>query len=330
VVTVASIAALATVPGSASASPKPTIAQVQRRVAALNRQAEQATERFDQARIALADAQRQLTAVQNKFDRQRAALAAEERLVGQMATAAYKSGGVSPSLQLILSRNPDSFLEQASALRQLNRKQADTLRRMLTARQRLASDRAAVTQQHARAAAIKSQIAGQRKTIEDKLAQAKDLLGSLKAAERRRLEALQRAQVLRASRSATRTLPTPTYSGPASGAAATAVRTAYGQLGDPYVYGAAGPDAFDCSGLTMYSWGAAGVGLPHSSSAQYSATRHVSLSELQPGDLVFYYSPISHVAIYVGNGQIIHAPHPGESVQLASLYSMPVTGAGRP
>ncbi|MGH8868064.1 MAG: C40 family peptidase, partial [Actinomycetes bacterium] len=115
-----------------------------------------------------------------------------------------------------------------------------------------------------------------------------------------------------------------------SGAAATAVDFAYAQLGDAYVWGATGPDAWDCSGLTMGAWGAAGVSLPHSSSMQYSAGRPVSRSELQPGDLVFYYSPISHVAIYVGNGQIIHAANSSEPVKTDPVGLMPYAGAVRP
>jgi peptidoglycan DL-endopeptidase CwlO len=80
----------------------------------------------------------------------------------------------------------------------------------------------------------------------------------------------------------------------------------------------------------MFAWGAAGVSLPHSSSAQYSSARRVSTSDLQPGDLVFYYSPISHVGIYIGGGRIIHAPHPGRSVEIAGLHMMPLVGAARP
>ena len=86
---------------------------------------------------------------------------------------------------------------------------------------------------------------------------------------------------------------------------------AMAQVGKAYVFGAAGPSAFDCSGLTMAAWAQAGVSLPHSSSAQYASGRHISESELQPGDLVFYYSPISHVGIYIGNGQIVNALNPG-------------------
>ena len=96
------------------------------------------------------------------------------------------------------------------------------------------------------------------------------------------------------------------------------------------MYGAAGPSAFDCSGLTMMAWGAAGVSLPHSSSAQYSGGTKVSTSALQPGDLVFYYSPISHVGMYIGNGQIVHAANPSTGVQVTGLNTMPLVGAVRP
>jgi cell wall-associated NlpC family hydrolase len=117
---------------------------------------------------------------------------------------------------------------------------------------------------------------------------------------------------------------------PPSSAAGIAVQTAYDQLGDPYVYAAAGPDAFDCSGLTMYSWAAAGVSLPHSSRAQYDSLPHVSMGSLQPGDLVFYGSPIHHVGIYIGGGSYIHAPQTGDVVKIASIYRSDYAGAARP
>ena len=117
---------------------------------------------------------------------------------------------------------------------------------------------------------------------------------------------------------------------PSSGLGSAAVSFALAQLGDPYVYGAAGPDAWDCSGLTMAAWAAAGVSLPHSSSMQLSSGTPVSSSALVPGDLVFYYSPISHVALYIGNGQVVHAPYPGTTVEVVPLTSMPISAAVRP
>ena len=107
-----------------------------------------------------------------------------------------------------------------------------------------------------------------------------------------------------------------------SAAAQKAVDTALAQVGDPYVWGAGGPDAFDCSGLTQYAYSAAGVSLPHSSSSQSGMGQAVSRGELQPGDLVFFYSPVSHVGMYIGNGQMVHASTSGQPVKVASLDSM--------
>lgn len=116
---------------------------------------------------------------------------------------------------------------------------------------------------------------------------------------------------------------------PASGRAATAVAFARAQLGKPYVYGATGPGSYDCSGLTGAAWAAAGVHLPRTSQAQYGAGSPVSRSQLQPGDLVFFYG-LGHVGIYVGGGMVIHAPKPGQTVRYAPVSSMPYVGARRP
>jgi cell wall-associated NlpC family hydrolase len=149
-------------------------------------------------------------------------------------------------------------------------------------------------------------------------------LATLVAAERARQAASREATTRAAVR---RSAPTPRPGGVSpthavdASRAAIAVDEARRQLGKPYHWGGAGPDSFDCSGLTMWAWRKAGVGLPHYTGAQYDATVHIPLSELQPGDLVFFYRDVSHVGIYVGNGQMIHAPHTGDVVRYASIYS---------
>ena len=176
--------------------------------------------------------------------------------------------------------------------------------------------RAKATQQ--RAAEIQEkqdQLVAEKKTIDANLAEAEALLDKLKAEEREAL--LSRGSVR---------LPSGVD---ATGAAATAIRYAMAQVGKAYVYGAAGPSAFDCSGLMMMAWAQAGIALPHSSSAQYGIGRHVSSQELQPGDLVFYYSPISHVGMYIGNGLIVEAANPGAGVRVSGVFSMPYAGATR-
>jgi cell wall-associated NlpC family hydrolase len=114
------------------------------------------------------------------------------------------------------------------------------------------------------------------------------------------------------------------------GAAAAAVAAAVAQLGKPYVYAGAGPDSFDCSGLTMYAWGQAGVSMAHSATLQYTSFPHVPIDELQPGDLVVFGRPIHHVGIYVGSGTMIEAPHTGAFVRYASIYRRDYAGASRP
>ena len=127
-----------------------------------------------------------------------------------------------------------------------------------------------------------------------------------------------------------RSMARPPVNVAATGQAKIAVQTALAQLGDPYVWAAAGPDAFDCSGLTLYAWAAAGVSLPHSSQMQYASGVKVSRSELQPGDLVYFYSPIHHVGLYIGNGKMVHAPTFNDVVKISDIGTFPWAGATRP
>jgi cell wall-associated NlpC family hydrolase len=150
------------------------------------------------------------------------------------------------------------------------------------------------------------------------------------------LEAERRRQLAEASRRAAKPgrpsygVPAPKVTGPVRPIAAKAIATAAAQIGKPYRWGAAGPDAFDCSGLTMYSWAAAGVSLPHSSRAQYSSLPKVANDQIQPGDLLFYGSPVHHVGVYEGGGVYIHAPETGENVRRDSIYRRDFVGASRP
>ncbi|MDQ3985982.1 MAG: NlpC/P60 family protein, partial [Actinomycetota bacterium] len=125
--------------------------------------------------------------------------------------------------------------------------------------------------------------------------------------------------------------PPPTGGPPATNPRAQiAVDAALSQVGKPYQWGAAGPNSYDCSGLTMWAWAQAGVSLPHNSGMQYSATARVAQSDWQPGDLLFYGSPIHHVAMYIGGGRMVEAPYSGQSVRVVSAYRSDYVGAGRP
>jgi cell wall-associated NlpC family hydrolase len=328
---------LLVVPNVGHAEPKLSISEVQSRVDRLYEEAEAATEKAHESRIEVQATRDHLARVQKRLTDQKAELADLDQAMADYAITVYTSGGIDPTLQVMLSANPEDVLARSRSLDQVSRIQDAALRNAEVARVALAQTQAEVDQDLARLQDQLAKLAEAQKVANDRLAEAKKLLSSLKAKERARLAALQEqraAASAQASRSAVQTVPTSSgAAGPASGRAGSAVSYALAQLGKPYVFGAAGPSSFDCSGLTMSAWAQAGVYLPHSASMQYSATARVSTSALQPGDLLFFYSDIHHVGIYVGGGTFVHAANPGDGVvadQLFSSYWMSVlVGAGR-
>ena len=328
------------------AEPRPTLEQVQKRIDALNATIEMANEDFGGARIELAAAKRHAAVVDGRVLAAQADLARTRRSLSALAAAAYRTGGTDQFVQLVTTSSPQTFLDRTSSLDRISLTQSSQLAAAATAQHRLAGVQAEATQAQRQAQVLTDAMADKRRTIERALAEQQRLLAGLKADERRRLEALRAARLraaaadaARASRSraihtarptTTTSTPTPTYDGPASGRASIAVQEAYRQLGKPYEWGAAGPDRFDCSGLTMWVWGKAGVSLPHQSRAQYAGGRKVAKSDLQPGDLTFYGDPIHHVGIYIGNGKMISAPQTGDVVKIQNALRSDYVGAVRP
>jgi cell wall-associated NlpC family hydrolase len=323
-------AALATgvLPASSGiAEPQRSIADVQRQVDALNAKVDAAVEAYDQSRLALSAAARRTAAAQHKLAQQAKIINDQRRAMSQVAVAAYRTGGADQLVSLVTTANPESFLDRASSLNQISTHQSDAMRQLEVAQLAYQQAQAVARQQLAAQKKIAATLKSQRDAIQSALDQEQSLLNSLQASERRRLAAAAAAR--RAAQRAQAVHQRATYNGPATGQAAAAVRFAYAQLGKPYQWGAAGPSSYDCSGLTMASWAAAGVSLPHSSSAQYGSGPHVDRGNLQPGDLVFFGSPIHHVGIYIGGGRMIHAPHTGTVVQIAPLEG-DYAGAVRP
>jgi peptidoglycan DL-endopeptidase CwlO len=316
--------ALVFVPTLGHSTPRPSLAEVRRQVEALHHKAEQATERYNDARIALQDAERRLSQAQRRAAGQQAQVATLQNIVGAFAASAYRSGGLDQTLQLVFAEDPKQFIDRAAALDAFSLRQAQALRRTIMARQELQANQLSAAQQLAAVERARADLAANKAEVQRNLRKAQSLLNSLEAEQRARL--LPRASRQGGSRTGE---GGGTYTGPASGRAAAALRYAYAQIGDRYEWGAAGPDSFDCSGLTMMAWRQAGVSLPHSSSQQFAVGRRVARSDLQPGDLVFFYSPISHVGIYVGNGNMIHAPNPSERVKIDPISYMPFVGAVR-
>jgi cell wall-associated NlpC family hydrolase len=297
-------AAVGLVPGSAQA--EPDIDDVQARV----------DRRYNDVRLELAELDKDLASIKADERRQDERLEAVRTQVQDSIVRQYQGESLSAVGQIVVSDDPGAFLGRLSTMSSFNDLQSQMFADYSRELKALDIRRDATAHRANQVSELKEQLAREKATIDEKVDEAESLLDRLKEEQRERMMA---------SRSDVR-VP----SVPASGRAAAAVNYAMAQVGDAYVYGASGPDAYDCSGLTMASWAQAGVALPHSSSAQYSSGPQVPASALQPGDLVFYYSPISHVGMYIGNGMIVHAANPSTGVQVAGLYSMPFSGAVRP
>ena len=326
-VLIAALASLGTllVPAATSqAAPTVSISEVQARIHALNEQAERITESYNLARERLTTLRRERTVAGHELARQQTRLGRVQKAISATADAAYRGGGgLGGGLMLGSTDDPQTFLDQAVLLDALSRSQAEQFASAAAAGHAVAVAKTTYAAKATIVHASVQRIATQKQHIESLLSQAHNLLNQLRADQRARLAAAA------ASSAAQQTALRSTYHGPASGQAAVAVRFAYAQLGKPYVYGGAGPSSYDCSGLTMRAWGAAGVALPHNAAAQQSMTHYVDRASLQPGDLVFFGSPAYHVGIYIGGGRMIAAPHTGTVVQIQAVYSG-VSGYGRP
>ncbi|MDP3713663.1 MAG: NlpC/P60 family protein [Mycobacteriales bacterium] len=314
---------VAVAPSGAVAEPRPSLAEVERRVDALNTEVERLAEDYNEARLVLQTAARAGAAAKARVAREQAKLEQARATLSAVLAGAYRSGGTDAAVSLIGTTDPQVFLDRASSLEVLARSQADQLADVAVVRKRLADLQAAADRQEQAQRDIQSRIDARKSDIEKKLREQQGLLSGLRADERRRYAAARASRERAAA-------PRATYNGPASGRAAVAVREAYAQLGKPYKWGAAGPDRFDCSGLTMWVWGKAGVSLPHNSRAQFASGRKVARNDWQPGDLLYFGSPIHHVAIYVGGGKMISAPQTGDVVKLRGAQRNDYAGATRP
>ncbi|MGW4166862.1 NlpC/P60 family protein [Streptomyces chartreusis] len=313
--------------GTGHAEPQLTPAQVKAKVDKLYQEAEAATEKYNGAKEQ-ADAGRQrIRNLQDQAARKTEKLNAAREALGSMAAAQYRDGGLDPALQLALSEDPDRYLDGAEFAERAGNRQASSVASVRKQLREIEQLRGAA---HVELTSLKSrqaELKRHKKTITGKLDSARTLLTRLTAEEQARLDD-------RATRSSTGGRDALASPGSAAAQApnaraAAAVSYAYAKLGSPYVWGATGPNAFDCSGLTQAAYREAGVSLPRTTYAQIDAGRRVSRSELRPGDLVFFYSGISHVGLYIGNGQMIHAPNPSAPVRVAPLDEMPFAGATR-
>ena len=319
---------VALLPGTSQAAPTQSLDQVKAQVAQLNQKAEVAGQQFDAAQEQYAKLQQKVSGLQAQITQEQAALDTLEHTMGLQAAAAYRTGGMSPTLQLALNANPETFLSQAGMESQQADQEAMLLKSITVDKAQLADNKKNASLALAQEQAVLSQAAAAKAQVQSTLQNEQSLLSTLTAQ--------QRATVVTAGTS------TASYSGalPAvSGRAAAAVAYVESKVNKAsYVYGATGPWQFDCSGLMLAAWAAAGVSIPRTSEEQSAAYVHLSsASQLQPGDFIFFYgNPPSHVGMYVGNNMFIDARNESVGVVWGSLdpsskyYSyMPVSGYAR-
>lgn len=321
VLTTAAAAAVAFSAQAANAAPseKPSKDEVKAKVDKLYEEAEQATEKLDGAKEKQQKLQKEISTIQDNVARGQEELNTLRDSIGMAAAAQYRTGSIDSSLQLFLSSNPDDYLDKASTADQLSSQQVEALKKIQEKQRELAQERSEASDKLKDLASTRTELAKKKKEVQGKLAQAQKLLNSLTAAERAALAAAD----ARASRSSADRVDLGNTSA-ASGRALAAFQAAQTQLGKPYVYGATGTASYDCSGLTSWAYGQAGVSIPRTSQAQANAgTRIYSQSQLKVGDLVIFYNDQHHVGLYAGNGQVLHAPRTGTVVRYESIADMP-------
>ncbi|GAA3120442.1 NlpC/P60 family protein [Streptomyces echinatus] len=327
---VAAQAVLAPAPAAAAPAPQPSVAQLLTGLQRLYHQTEQATETYNATTEKLKRQRAEVARLDGELARARLTLRSGRTDAGRLARQQYQnSGGLGPYVRLLLAPDPQHALDEGHVIGELARERARTVARLSAAEKR--------TDVLARAArkALDTQLglAGRQKRQRDDVRAGLDdverLLAALTPEQIAAVARLEQQGVAAAQQRLTTAGALPTDR-PATPRGDRAVDYAMEQLGKPYQWGAQGPDAYDCSGLTSRAWSHAGTSIPRTSQEQWQRLRRVPLKELRPGDLVVYFPEATHVAMYVGHGQVVQAPRPGERVRISPLASYPVLGAVRP
>ncbi|MGW6910369.1 NlpC/P60 family protein [Streptomyces sp. NPDC054940] len=347
VIVVCAVTVLAA-PGTAFAAPTPTpspstspssspttvsnkdLEEVRQKLETLYHAAAVATDEYNAAEEATEKQSAEIVSLAKRIVKGQEKLAELKKRAGAAAAAQYRSGGLPDEAKLMLSDDPQEFLDGAGRVLQGGRATKGLLAEMTRTQQDLelyAKDASA--QWHKLEAGRKAKAAAQKK-IEKQIKAAEQLESQLEKEELERLakleeEAAYKAQTAWLDSGVLKDLDTK-----ASAQGRKAVEYASAQLGKPYEWGAEGPKTYDCSGLTSQAWASAGSGIPRTSQEQWKQLKRIDVEDMRPGDLIIYNDDASHVALYIGDGAIIHAPRPGRTVTVAGAGSMPILGVVRP
>ncbi|MFD6230670.1 NlpC/P60 family protein [Streptomyces sp. NPDC060232] len=318
VLTSVAAAAVALTAQSASAAPaKPSKDEVKTQVDALYEEAEQATEKFNGAKERQEALEKEIGQIQDQVARGQSELNDLRNALGSMASAQYRNGGIDPSLALLLSEDPDSYLDKASTLEHLSGKQVEAVQKIQAKQRTLAQQRQEASGKIADLDATRKELGEKKKVSAEKLAAAQALLNTLTAQERAALK----DEETRASRADSQRVDLGDVK--ASGRAGAALAAAKTKVGSAYISGHEGPNSFDCSGLTQWAYKQANVSISRVTYTQANDGTRISRSQLQPGDLVFFYGDLHHVGLYAGNNMTLHASNPRGGVKYESMDNMP-------
>jgi cell wall-associated NlpC family hydrolase len=332
----AAAAVTLTAHGSAFAAPAPAAPRgssaqdVEDKVGALYNQAESAGQRYDAALAEQQELQRRADALQQRIADEQQRLNDAVDSIAAVAGAEYRQGDLPQTLQLLLDARPEQYLDRAAAADQVDLWAAQEVQQIRAEESQLAQDRTQAVGELRQLAQLRSSLLGAKAQAQSRLAAARALFSTLSTVQQAALQQAQQQSAqaaLAAVQSGQQLLGA--AQAPADARAALAVAAAESALGMPYLYGATGPGAFDCSGLMYWAWQHAGVTLPRTSQGQAFAGTRIPLSQARPGDLVIYYGDMHHVGMYVGNDMIIHAPYPGATVRYERATDMPVAAVVR-
>ena len=334
-----------TAQASPSSDDRPSLEEVEKKVDDLYRQAESATEKYNAAKEKTTKQRKRVDTLLDDVARRTQKLNDAREELGRNAAAQYRTGATAPdTATFLLADTPQDYFDQSQLMDRMTGRQKESVDEYFTQQSATMKKRQEATQSLETLTESQKDLRTAKSTVQKKLADARQLLSELTAQEKARLAAIEKRKQEEADRKAEElaqqqaeadrkreeaarqqeeesqeqgtTAPDASYATKAQKALSFA-RT---QIGKPYVWGATGPDSYDCSGLTQAAWKAAGVDIPRVTYDQVNAGTTVSLSSAQPGDLVFFYADVTHVGIYIGNGMMIHAPKPGTYVREESIY----------
>ncbi|CAM5271739.1 NlpC/P60 family protein [Streptomyces chartreusis] len=353
----AALTSVALLSQTANASPstddKPSLEEVEKKVDDLYRQAESATEKYNAAKDRTTKQRKRVDTLLDDVAKRTQKLNEAREELGRNAAAQYRTGAAAPdTATFLLADNPQDYFDQTQLMDRMTGRQKESVDDYFTQQSETMEKRREATQSLETLTDSQNDLKSAKATVQQKLSDARELLSKLTAEEKARLAAIEKRKQEEAARKAAElarqqaeaerrrqeeaaaqqqesTQP-PADSGSSDSSSSSdssyatkaekALAFARSQIGKPYVWGATGPDSYDCSGLTQAAWKAAGVDIPRVTYDQVNAGTTVSLSSAQPGDLVFFYDDVTHVGIYIGNGMMIHAPKPGAYVREESIY----------